>query len=550
VSATPAPPEPRPSSGRWAIAAVATLLVAAIVVVLLAGGSSGSSSGSSEGLPPVATGRVGPESMVTSARELISNPVGTIDALHALGVDRVHVPLFWNAVAPDSSSTQKPALNLADPASYPASGWAPYDAIVRQLEADRMGIDLAFFPPAPRWASAPGAPQPAKQTMWKPSASDFAQFVRAVAIRYSGHYTPAGASGPLPRVAFWSIWNEPDLGTFLAPEAIDHSQVEEAARLYRGLLDAAWTALHQTGHGGDTILFGELAPAGIHSGTIGNFNSLPPLRFLRALYCVGQDYRPLSGEPAALRGCPTSAAASSSFAVQHPALFHASGIAVHPYPQGMAPDAVTPNEPDYAELAALPRLAQTLDRLVGVYHGTTKFPIWSTEFGYQTDPPDTEDGVVSPTTAAYYLNWAEYITYENPRLKSFDQYLLTDPPTGVFASGLLTAAGAPKPGYFAYRMPLFLPVTTTRPGKPLDVWGCVRPAPNAARATHHAQSVAIEYRAGAAGTWRTVRTVTLTNPHGYFEVRQVFPGSGQVRLAWIPPGAPAIESRTAAITLR
>ncbi len=92
---------------------------------------------------------------------------------------------------------------------------------------------------------------------------------------------------------------------------------------------------------------------------------------------------------------------------------------------------------------------------MGVYHGTARLPIWSTEFGYQTTPPDPEESTVSPTTAAYYLNWAEYITYENPRLKSFDQFLLTDPPSGIFASGLLTAAGTPKPGYFAYRIPCF-----------------------------------------------------------------------------------------------
>ncbi len=95
------------------------------------------------------------------------------------------------------------------------------------------------------------------------------------------------------------------------------------------MVDAAWTALQQTGHGGDTILFGELAPAGIHSGSIGNFNSMPPLRFLRALYCVDAAYKPLTGEQAALRGCPTTAAASARFAAQNPALFHASGIAVH-----------------------------------------------------------------------------------------------------------------------------------------------------------------------------------------------------------------------------
>jgi hypothetical protein len=524
--------------------------VIVVVVGLVVGGGAGGAAGGSGALPPVVS-RIGPESMVTPASEVTIDPVGTINALHALGVDRVHVSLTWSAVAPDTTSTRRPSVDLSDPASYSASAWAPYDAIVRQLKADHMGIDMDFFPPAPRWASGPGAPHPARQTMWQPNASDFAEFVRAAGTRYSGHYTPPGASAPLPRVSFWSIWNEPDLGAFLAPETTHHSQVEEAARLYRGLLDAAWGALDQTGHGRDTILFGELSPAGIHTASIGNFQAMPPLRFLRALYCVDATYRPLSGQAAALRGCPTNAAASAQFTAQHPALFHASGVAVHPYPQGLPPDTVTPDEPDYAELAALPRLAQTLDRLQAVYGSRTKFPLWSTEFGYQTDPPETNDaGLVSPTTAAYYLNWAEYISYENPRLRSFDQYLLSDSPTAFFATGLLSATGAPKPAYYAFQMPLYLPVTTTNRGHPLDVWGGARPAPDAQNAAHSAQTVAIQYRSGGSGAWRTVRTVTLTNPHGYFEIRQVFPGSGQVRLSWTPAHAAPDISRTVHITLR
>ena len=135
------------------------------------------------------------------------------------------------------------------------------------LAARGMTLYLDLVPPVPRWACGPGAPHPASQTEWRPSAPDFAQFVHAVGTRYSGHYVPAGQSLPLPRVKFWSIWNEPNLGLELAPETVPPSRAEIAAGLYRGLVDAAWTALHATGHGQDTILIGELAPAGV---TVGN----------------------------------------------------------------------------------------------------------------------------------------------------------------------------------------------------------------------------------------------------------------------------------------
>jgi len=507
---------------------------------------------SAPALPPLHPNRVGPESIVTSAAQIISAPQGEIAVLQQLGVDRVHVPMYWNAIAPSPNAVHKPHFNASDPADYPAAGWAPYDAIVRDLQGTGVGIDLALVDPPPRWASGPGAPHPATQTEWRPSAVDYGQFVKAVATRYSGHYVPPGATKPLPRVSFWSIWNEPDLGEHLAPEAIDHSQVEVAPRYYRALVDAAWSAFQSTGHGHDTILIGELAPAGIRSGAgVGDFNSMPPLRFLRALYCVNSSYQPLRGAAATIRGCPATAAGSAQFAAQNPGLFKASGLADHPYPQGLPPNQVTPGEPDYAELGDMGTVETALDRMQRDYGSDRKLPIWSTEFGYQTKPPDPESGTVSPTTAAYYMNWAEYITWEDPRLASFDQYLLVDPTNGIFATGLLTDTGAPKPAFYAYRMPIYLPVNKTTKGQPLVVWGCVRPAPDAARSTHHTQYGLVQFQAGGKGPWKTVQRVPITNIHGYFEVRQTFSGSGDVRIAWTyPHHGQQVYSRTVVITLQ
>ena len=180
----------------------------------------------------------------------------------------------------------------------------------------------------------PGAPGNRFQS-WKPSAAEFGQFVHAVGTRYSGHYTPAGASTPLPRISFWSIWNEPNYGVDLSPQAIDQSRVEVSPRLYRGLVDAAWSAFAATGHRGDTILIGETAPRGITTGNSpGNFSGMVPLRFIRALYCVDTSFTPLSGTAASERGCPPDGAGSRHFAAEHPGLFQASGFADHPYPQG------------------------------------------------------------------------------------------------------------------------------------------------------------------------------------------------------------------------
>jgi hypothetical protein len=135
-------------------------------------------------------------------------------------------------------------------------------------------------------------------------------------------------------------------------------------------------------------------------------------------------------------------------------------------------------------------------------------------------------------------------------MQSYDQYLLTDPPTKEpFATGLETAAGVPKPGFAAFRMPLYLPVSSTAKGHSLVVWGQVRPAPLARRQTHRPQVVQIQFRPSSGGSFSTVKHVTITNPNGYFEVLQTFPGSGTVRLRWTYPNGETVLSRNAEITL-
>ena len=99
-------------------------------------------------------------------------------------------------------------------------------------------------------------------------------------------------------------------------------------------------------------------------------------------------------------------------------------------------------------------------------------------------------------------------------------------------------------------MPIFLPVTSTARRHPLVVWGGVRPAPRAARATSRRQQVEIQFKPSSGGAFKTVQTVPLSGPHGYFEVRQTFPGSGTVRLRWTPPHGPAAFSRSQAVTLK
>ena len=210
--------------------------------------------------------------------------------------------------------------------------------------------------------------------------------------------------------------------------------------MFRGLLNAGWSALQKTGHGHDTILWGELAAEGYEPGRFpkqtgglpGSYGQTRPLLFLRDLYCVNSNFQQLRGGAARAIGCPTNAAGSRRFRSQNPALFNATGVSDHPYPQGESPASNAGNKVDFARFNDLGNLARELDHLTRVYGSGKHFPIYNTEYGYITRPPKGAP-YPSPTTAAYFINWAEYLSYKNPRVKSYMQYLLTDPPPNAGA---------------------------------------------------------------------------------------------------------------------
>jgi hypothetical protein len=512
------------------------------------------------------------QAMLQDDAALRANPSATLARLRLLGVGWVRVFVMWDSIAPRPKSPRRPrGFVAADPASYLSRSWSFYDMLVRDAAADGLRVNFTLTGPPPLWAAGAGAPSGQPHPQWRPSSHEFASFVRAVATRYSGDYDPStGLSIPslptdLPRVDFWAIWNEPNYGPDLAPQAIDHSKVEVAPALYRNLVDAAWTALHATGHGSDTFLFGEIAPRGADGpssrhapqGWPGNFSGTKPLRFLRALYCVDSNYRPRRGSAAARRACPTTAAASRGFRAAHPALFQASGFSDHPYSQSSPPDVEARPDPSYTSLAEIPRLERVLDRLQTAYGSTVHLPVYMTEYGYITRPPKRLQRYLSASTAAYYLNWAEYLTWSDPRIRTLEQYLLFDPAPasinydyGGFASGLLLHDGTPKVTYDAYRLPLYLPVTSTRAGHSLEVWGCVRPAHFATLdAGGAAQQAEIQFRRDSQGRFRTVRTVSITNPQGYFDVRQAFPATGAIRLRWVYPDGAIVHSRVVSISV-
>jgi hypothetical protein len=475
----------------------------------------------------------------------------TLALLKDLGVERVRVNVNWSTLAPDPQSRTAPTgFNAINPSSYPAANWAPYDRLVQYAAAYGIGVDFNITAPGPLWAMTPRPPTTVAANHWSPNDTDFLDFVYAVGERYTGAYTPAGAIAPLPRVDYWSIWNEPNQPGWLAPQwrRYGGKQVLNSPRLYRNLAEYAYAALFSSGHGYDTVLIGELAPEGLT--TPGYYNSTTPMPFLRALYCVGSGYRRLTGKAAAALGCPKKATAKQ-FVKDYPVLFDATGFAHHPYDFHYPPAYSSPN-PDYAPLSDLGRLESGLDRAYAAYGVHRHLPIYITEYGYGTNPPNPRQNV-TPAEQATYLNQAEYMAWRNPRVRSVAQFLLVDsapnhayPKTNLkywdtFQTGLEFINGKQKPAFAAYRLPIWV---RSFQGDDASIWGQVRPGPHTRR-----QRIEIQWRP-AGGRWQNVRAVSFKQPDGYFTSTVRLPGSGDVRTAWRSPGGRTYFSRTAPLPAR
>jgi hypothetical protein len=251
--------------------------------------------------------------------------------------------------------------------------------------------------------------------------------------------------------------------------------------------------------------------------------------------------RPRRGGPPPDRGCPTSSAGTAHFAPDHPALFEASGWAHHPYELTFAP-AQVPRHRDYVTIANLDGLTAALNMIRGVYRRAGGLPLYLTEFGYMTDPPNPAG--VTPAQQAAYVNEAEFIAYSNPRVRSWSQFLLVDdrPLPGrngvtsgygaTFQTGLMYLSGGHKPAFDAYRMAVDVPTPNVRRGHAIAVWGIVRNAPSAG-----AQAVQIQLAPAHSSSFRTLASTSTRPRPAYFSTHVRLSSSGRLRIAWRNPAS-------------
>lgn len=458
----------------------------------------------------------------------------TLDKMKALGADAVRLTILWSVIgqnANDTKAQQKrfKKLGADNPKAYPKANWDRYDGLARSCLNKKILCYFDVTGPGPAFAHAKPPKKFKKDAAWwKPKPKAFYAFVRAVGRRYDGTYKDENAPGVLPRITFWSLWNEPNQGGWLRPQYENGKPVSPS--LYRGLYLYGHKALESTGHSertGDFILAGETAPINVARKT--TTSAMGPKIFINELLC---------GPGSTKVGC-------SDFERKGPLV--ASAWAHHPYTKKESPLQRNP-DPQAITLANFSDLGKELDALaLNPGNIQTGLPLISTEFGYETNPPDTF-AVTTPADQAQFDQIGDFVTYSDPRVIGNTQFLLRDAKPnktakkgskaywGTYQSGLFSSGGTPKPSAQAYLLPFLV-----HPGDAgqVSVWGQLRFLPNTL-SPFTPSSVQLEYEAPGAGFVPYGDPLPVTNALGYFSAQVPSPGPGRLRVSWsgpVPPGA-------------
>jgi len=273
-----------------------------------------------------------------------------------------------------------------------------------------------------------------------------------------------------PWVRYWLIWNEPNKRLWLRPTK---------ARIYvEHLLNPGYEAIH-------SVLRHALVGGGV-TAPRGGLGGVAPVAWIRGM----------------------SAAHAKLDAYAH-----------HPYP-------LRPNETPSSggckncpsiTMATIPKL------LILVRHSFGRKPVWLTEYGYQTNPPDTFLGV-PPRRQATLLSLAALRAWRLARVTMLIQYLYRDEALlSRFQTGLVYADDRLKPSLQGFKLPF---AEMRRVGFETKVWGQVRGG-RPGRKSYRLEVL-------KKNVWKPIGHARLTNSDGFF-IRTIRLKRGALLRIWAPP---------------
>jgi hypothetical protein len=272
-----------------------------------------------------------------------------------------------------------------------------------------------------------------------------------------------------PGVRYWLIWNEPNKRVWLRPTR---------SRIYvQHLLNPGYEAIR-------AVLPHARVGGGV-TGPRGAAGGVAPTAWVRGMWAAGAKF---------------------------------DAYAHHPYP-------LTPSEtPSSGGCRDCPSITMATIRklLILVRRSFGPKPVWLTEYGYQTKPPDTFLGV-PPKTQATLLSLAAMRAWRLPRVTMLIQYLYRDEPElHRFQTGLVFADYRWKPSLQAFKLPF---AQMARQGERAVVWGQIRDGKPGRK----------RYRLEVLrkNVWRPVGRARLTNDNGVF-MRTIRVKRGALFRIWSP----------------
>jgi hypothetical protein len=350
--------------------------------------------------------------------QILGNAAAVLPDIKALAPDIFRFTIYWSQVAKRRPAT---ARNSGDR----AYDWSQVDRVATEI--NDLHIPLLFtIVSTPAWAGGGSKGLRAPKRL-----SDLQNFAYAAASRYDGKHVAAGGA-TLPKVVRWEAWNEPNLQTHLMPQwtAVGRKQqvgrpfcfgkswVPASPGIYRGILNAVYKGVHTAGKSArvtEQVAGGATAPYG--RGPCAVVPGFAPLAFLRDL-------------------------------VEKPVSIDVWSH--HPYRNSR--QNATPFRGDNVDVQGMPRLYAALTK---AFHGR-KVPVWVTEFGAQTRPPDTRQGV-SLSQQAAQLRQAVSAFRSSGRVKMLIWFLVRDEDiagrqfAAGFQSGLEFFNGKRKPAFAVFR---------------------------------------------------------------------------------------------------
>jgi hypothetical protein len=379
-------------------------------------------------------------------------------------------------------------------ASY---NFSSIDAGVRDARARGLTVLLNVVVPAPAWAEAPGRPATVREGSWKPNPSDLADFIQALAARYSGSFDPDGASGPappLPAAQAVEVWNETNYEYWLAPQFQGKTPV--GPDHFRAMLNAVYPAVKAV-NPQMLVVTGGTAPYGDPPG--GPYQAIGPrvrpVEFWQDLLCVrptkgkkkkgkkGKKAKAAPGRFVATQGCP-GRTLFDVFA-HHPISNTGNG------PLESAPHRNDASTPDLGRVVRVLRGAERVGTVSG------RHPVWVTEFWWDSNPPNPSGAPLG--VQARWIEQSLYLFWKAGASLAInfqinDNLTVNPDSRSGYQAGIFFSDGRPKPALTAFRFPF---VTERINKQLLRAWG---KAPAAGK-------LVIQRKQG--GRWVTIRKLQV-----------------------------------------